>query len=209
MRNKIGIVLLLPLFFGCHVNPPTANGPDTHEPQREYTKTITREASSEFEHQLIAQAEMVYPSRDSILAVAPVLLHSSIPDTAAWFCDIFQGIRIPYAITENAIEYYSHLIDSLAAHPAENRLITADFTYHATIGFHETYTFEGTGPYANESLPPANFDSVYVVHMSLKWDQNCGMGCGMYFSPRRLVIFDDTGMVLRVIYDGPAFIRVV
>lgn len=209
MRTII-IMLFLPfLLIGCHIDSPTADNPANHEPQREYTKTIQREASSAFEYQLINQAEGVYPPRDSLLAAAPDWMHARIPDSTGWFYDIWEGIYLPYAITEHAIAYYSHVIDSLAAHPPDNRLLTAEFVYRATIGFHEVYAFDGSDPSTGETVAsPASYDSVYVLSMSLEWDQYCGGECGMHFIHHRLVIFDQTGTVLRLIFDAPVVIAV-
>ena len=44
--------------------------------------------------------------------------------------------------------------------------------------------------------------------MSLKWEDYCGMECGLWFFHKRIVVFDEFGNLLSVFFDGPIPIAV-
>ena len=195
-------VLLSATLAGC------ASGSGIIEPEvkRSYTKTVVREAASEFEASLIAQAEAVYPPRDTVVARAwdP----AQVAETEYWYHHSFDGVRIPYALTGDAVAYYADLIDTLQADTSEAGERLRSFThasldYKATASFRDVYTFEGEDPLTREPLPSESFERVYVVHMSLEWSQHCGNLCAMWISHERVVVFDEAGTLLRVFLDGP------
>ena len=84
-----------------------------------------------------------------------------------------------------------------------NFFITANFEYRAEIEFKKSYTFEGINLFTQEPLPSVSFVRVYVLNMSLKWENYCGSTCGLWISHRRIVVFDESGNLLNVFYDGP------
>ena len=127
---------------------------------------------------------------------------SSIPDSNLWFFEVFDGILIPFAITSETISYYDDLIDSFSINNGYDFFIKANFKYKAEIEFKESYTFEGKNLFTEELLPSISFERVYVVTMSLEWENYCGPVCGLWISHKRIVVFDEYGNLLNVFYDG-------
>ena len=205
------IFLIIPIilfFISCNSkNIPTE--PDQKEIEREFTKSIERVFTNNFERDLIFNAESIYPNRDSVLVhISSYIPQYSIPDSNLWFYEVFEGVLIPFAVASKAISYYNYLIDSLSANNGYNFFITANYEYRAGIEFKENYTFEGEDPITGEPLPTVSFENVYVVEMSLKWEDYCGMECGLWFFHKRIVVFDEFGNLLSVFFDGPIPIAV-
>ncbi len=173
--------------------------------ERVYTQLIERISTNEFEAGLIEKAEKQYPPRDEVIEVASTWLE--IPNSAYWFYDNFDGVNIPYAITEDAVEYYSDLIDQLNENKEDNFFLTADFTYKAKISFKENYTSPSTNS-QNEMVIREEFSSVYVVELSLKWQQYCGSLCAMWIDKERTAVFSESGELLKIFLDGPIAIPV-
>lgn len=174
----------------------------TAENHGRFTRQVIRHTETALEAELLRTAEAVIPPRDSVLASASAWLHPAILDSQAWFYDRVDGVNIPYAVTTEAIAYYTALIDSLAAHPADNLLVQAKFTYEAEVTFQDTYTFTGTDPCTREPLPVVAFSSVYVANMVLYWDHQTRQSRGLSFQHERRVVLDTTGTVQQVFLDG-------
>ncbi len=206
------ILLIIPIIFliiSCNSKTNIPIEPEEKEIEREFTKKIERISTNNFESNLILSAESIYPNRDSVLAyMSRFIPQSSIPDSNLWFFEEFDGVLIPFAITSDAISYYDDLIDSLSANNGYKFFITANFEYRAEIQFKESYTFEGENPFTGEPLPSVSYEHVYVTTMSLKWENYCGMLCGLWISHKRIVVFDESGNLLNVFYDGPIPIMV-
>ena len=199
-------LLLLPTLFLLAACDAAVNEPEPDETaaERSYTKTVERAAASAFESSLIAQAEAAYPPRDSVLAAALWGGFSQIPEAGYWYYSSFDGVLIPYAITGDAVTYYSELIDSLERETSAF-FTQAELEYKAAVSFEETYeepSPEGVAP------SPKSFERVYVVSMSLKWFQYCGSLCAMWIDQKRVVIFDEAGTLRRVFLDGPTSVLV-
>ncbi len=188
-------LLLVIALAGCD------SGVTEAEVERSYSESIVREAANDFEASLIAQAEAVYPPRDSVIAAAwdP----AQVPETEYWYYAGFDGVRIPYAITGDAVAYYADLIDALEAGERLQFLTEASLDYRVAVSFRTAYTFEGVDPETLEPLPSESFERVYVVEMSLAWYQYCGDLCAMWIDHERVVVFDEAGTLLRVFLDGP------
>jgi hypothetical protein len=193
---KISALLAFALVFtGCD------SGTAPPEDERSYTQSILRQADGALEASLLARAEAVYPPRDSVLAVAwdP----AQVPEMGYWYLGDFDGVRIPYAVTGDAVAYYSELIDAWKASEQPPFFLQASLEYRAAVSFHEAYTFEETDPRTGEPLPSESFERVYVAEMSLEWYQYCGDLCAMWIDHERIVVFDEAGELLRVFLDGP------
>ncbi|MEM1127970.1 MAG: hypothetical protein AAGI71_15080 [Bacteroidota bacterium] len=202
--RPLSFLLLLTVLAGCNAGSTMVE----EEVARSYRTSIVREATSHVEADLIAQAEAVYPPRDSVLAHVPPERHDRIPETGYWYLDSFDGVRIPYALTGDAVTYYSDLIDALEAGEQLPFLTEASLEYRATASFRETYTFDGQDPLTLEALPSVSFERVHVVEMSLAWYQYCGPVCAMWINHSRIVVFDEAGTLLQVFLDGPRPIAV-
>jgi len=188
---------MLFLFAGCD-----SRGGDS-DVERSYTKSIVREADNAFEAALISQAEAAYPPRDSVLAAVDPQWHEAIPETGYWYHSSFDGVRIPFTLTGDAVDYYGEIIDVLEASEEPQFLTRAELEYHASVSFRETYTFDHPDPFPADTLPPLSFERAYVVEMTLRWYQFCGPLCAMWIDHERIVVFDETGTLLRVFLDGP------
>ena len=202
--HKLLILVFLSLIISCDTKKDVpVNVEEEPTPKRKFTKTIERIFANDFEKNLIFNAESIHPICDSVIACAPSHLHEYIRENNCWFFEAFDGVLIPYAITSDGIEYYDSLIDTMTAGNKFKFIINATFEYHAEIEFKETYTFEGNSLFNNEPLPTVSYERVYVVSMTLKWDQYCGPLCALWISHQRVVVFDEFGNPLNVFYDGP------
>jgi hypothetical protein len=199
MKHLIILFSIL-LLAGCNSEVNNLDE-ELQPPKREFTKNIERVFSNEFEQNLISSAESFYPPRDSVLNAAESWFRDLIPDTNYWFYDSFDGIRIPYAITIDAINYYSDFIDTLNA-GLKSIIYKAVFKYKAEITYYTSYTFEGVDPLTEIPLPIISFEDVYVVEMNLSWDHYCGMECGLYIKHKRIVVLNSQGELLQIFYDG-------
>lgn len=199
---KLFISVFFVLIFVLSCSDKVTN-PDNEivQSQNEYTKQIERIYSNDFEKNLITIAESIYPPRDSVLSVTPPELLPFIPDSNYWFYQTFDGVVIPYAITSEAIIYYSEIIDTLKSR--QNSFIyKAVFSYSAKVTFNNIYIFEGIDPMTGLPLQSETFNDVYVISMDLSWDHYCGPECGLYIDHKRIVVFDNQGNLIKIFYDG-------
>ena len=180
--------------------------------------TIRRVAHSPQERDLIAAAERLYPSRDTLLAAAPVprmrerillvdslmatdslagtprggsgyLQRSPGDRTERWWWDIFDGTWSPYAVTGAAVDYYLARIRDVAA--GRGWFLPSNAASERG-SFEYTATVERTG----------TGGAAYIVHLAISWEYECGMLCGIQFAHVRTVWFDAEGKVLRISGDG-------
>lgn len=178
---------------------------DNDESERSYTKSVERIFTNDFEENLIYKAEKHYPPRDSVLKVAKSFME--IPESKYWYYNSFDGINIPYTITEDAVNYYSGLIDEFNKNKKINMFLTADFQYVAEVTFEKNFTspaFNSIG----ENIEFQEFSSVYVVALQLKWEDYCGNLCAMWINKKRIVVFNETGELLAVFLDGEEAVAV-
>jgi hypothetical protein len=189
------------LFLGCS-NSPHIYSQNDREYKREFSQSITRVFSNEFEEQLLKKAESIYPPRDSVLAIGKIIKIDSIPETGYWFYRTIDGIKIPYAITTEAVNYYSNKIEELY-NDSTSSIYNAKFTYKAEIKFYETFKID-VDRISSAIKQPYNANNVYVVEMSMEWHHSCGNLCGLAIWLKRVVVFDSKGMLLKVFYDRSA-----
>lgn len=163
-----------------------------------YGVEIVRDYENHQQAKLISLAERTQPSHDAVAAKTASEGGSS-PATAAgenlWWYTTFDGIRIPYAVTSDALSYYTAVIDSFMAgdFSATNGLTMkkAFLKYEAHVQEQAEY------PLGGDTLT-----GVSVVHMTLSWSQYCGPECAMAFFKERTVIFDQHGDIIAVLDDG-------
>ncbi len=181
MRNeslKYLLFFLLAAFSlgGCGIfeSEPLEEEPE-EEIERIYNKTIEQNYSNEFERALIDSAEAVYPPRDSLLALIPPERWNLVPETRYWYFSSFDGVLTPYVLTEDAIIYYSSLVDSLKS-GLHQQIVKAEFEYRVKISFSESYEFrwpQWPEILTEESIPVLPADTlfnIYVVEMAMMWD---------------------------------------
>jgi hypothetical protein len=181
-RLFAGSVLLI---ISCLQEPRTP-GP--------YVVNVERHFQNAQEEGLIGLAEAACPSIDALAGECAVF---DGPDhDCHWWCDSFDGVLVPYAITAEAIQYYTELVHTFEAAAAEDPqnafMLSASLSYSATIGFHETVEIEGT-----------TFTRVYKVDMTMDWSDYCGPLCAMFFDKTRTVLLTESGEVVGIWGDGP------
>lgn len=200
--SAIASVLFVSLFMGCSI--ADVEPEPEQEIVRSYTKSVVREAENELEESLIARAEAIYPARDSVLAAT---FHPErIPDSGFWYFAGFDRVLLPYAITVDAVAYYSNLIDALSkGEAADNvqKLVRADLEYRAVVAFSEAYDLLG-----RDAKVQASFERVNVVELSLKWSEVLGIDHAMTFWQHRVIVFDEAGALVGVFMDGRPVIAV-
>lgn len=215
-----GIILFIAfLLSGCGL---FENEQAEEETDRSYTKSIERNYSNEFERTLIDSAEVAYPPRDSVVAVLDRAYPNRnydelLPETEYWHYDSFDGILLPYSITIDAIDYYSHLIDSMKAGVTHQFINKANFKYKTSISFEDEYSFERPEEwpelvwqaflefgqeFGQNPLPSQSFENIYVVKMYMEWGNYCSEVCGMNFTQVRIVLFNEKGDLIGIYLDG-------
>jgi len=200
MKLKRQIIFLLTTLVFFAVSRMEDNG-GTDE-KREYKKTIERNFSTHFEEELIDKAESYYPPREDVInAISKETVE--IPNTLYWYYDDFDGVKIPYCITVDAVDFYSNLINDLNKNKTANFFITAKFEYKAEVSYHELY-YSPSKNSKNEDVTQERFESVYVVRLQMKWEDNCGSLCGLSIYKERIVVFNKAGELLKVFLDGVA-----
>ena len=153
--------------------------------------SIERKFANEKEEKLLQIAEAVYPLEHKVKQNARADLKNG--GKRQWWCSSFDGVLIPYAITNSAVAYYLDLSDGFRTgkpkivHPLM-RFTT--FGYTAEIARHETYT-----------AGASTFRNVYVVSLGMAWSQYCNALCGMFFVASRTVVLNEEGKVLLVQND--------
>ena len=169
--------------------------------------TIRREAKDEKQSAMIAAAEAVQPSKEALRKAAEVRDRNDslglsrmkeVPLPAGdkvWWYEEQLGIRIPFAITADAVAYYSDLVVAYGKQ-ALNRYMqpSSRLDYHAGVKFHKEF-----------KLDDQTFNDVHVVTLKLVFSQNfvATQTEGMHFEKERVVILDSEGKVLHISGDGP------
>jgi hypothetical protein len=189
LKFSVGLIIII-VAISCNI--------ETEEPviEKIYTKSVERISINDFEKNPIEKAESIYPERIEVMAAA-VFSNIDIPETGYWYYNSFDGIQIPYAITIDAINYYTELIDDINSGKINTFFLKATFIYQAKVEFHDNYSIKINGKDdANE------YKNVYVVDMNLTWEHSCGSLCGLWINKKRTVVFDQSGELQKVYYDG-------
>ena len=164
---------------------------------RAFVATVHRGFRNSEEEHLIRIAEETYPQAEAVLSIA-----GSRPGREAlskekrlWWYDKFDGVRLPYAVTMDAVRYYLRLTQALGRGDSTQtngiRMKRGEFSYHANISARpSTYSRDGRV-----------FRDVYVVDMGLSWSNYCGPLCACGFHLDRTVVLRRDGTVLCVFGD--------
>jgi len=152
---------------------------------------IQRNFDSPQEESLIRAAEAVYPPREDVVALAVTDAYgvspSELPEDHAWWYGMWGGVRMPYAITAEAIAYFADRVRKAPLWPMTSMMYTADIEYN------EAYELDGE-----------QFRGVYVVTMHLTYGYYCGPLCAAGISKGRTVVLTPEGAWLYVSGDGRA-----
>lgn len=215
MPGRLVSIILASLAAGCGGAPapaaPAAPTPvvepsgkcgfaiaDRSHDDGEFVIEIARSFEDERQACLILEAEAAWPERQEILDLigdGQKQAWAGVTDEPLWWFRTFDGVRIPYAITEACLPYYLGLIEAFMAGDFSQAggiaMKKAKLEYSASVEHHETFTHE-----------KRTFQDVDVVSLSLHWFQFCGGECAMGFGKERIVVFGPDGGVLAVFGDG-------
>jgi hypothetical protein len=161
--------------------------------------SITRQAASDRERELIAIAESLIPPRDSIEAAASKLTGSGWVNAFAeaklrpgprWWWRKWDLVWLPYALTGQAISEYITNVRTLSTssnpfarhNPGVDHRASLEYTAHV------------------RALP--NTEG-HRVDLAVRYRFFCGPLCALSFSHARVVILDAKGVVVRVEGDQP------
>jgi hypothetical protein len=162
---------------------------------------IRRDTTDKQKAAMIAAAEAAQPSEKTLREAAeardpnqPKEAKAPVGDKVWWYKEQL-GIRIPCAITADAVTYYSDLVGKygkqvLKRHAEPN----SRFEYQAGVKFHQEF-----------KLGDKTFAGVNVVTLKLTFAQNfVATGTeGIHFEKERIVVLDAAGKVLHISGDGP------
>lgn len=151
-----------------------------------YEIKTNRTIRNETELRIIKAAELCYPPREDVVkawerAAAP-------SDDKLWWWGTFDDVRLPYAITSDAIDYYQTLIKSYEDKSNKGFFYpVAHFGYDAKADFHTSVHVQGK-----------LYSDVYVVKMNLRFSAWAGPEAAVRFAKERTVVMDREGKVLKV-----------
>lgn len=152
---------------------------------------IKREAADEKQAALIATAEGAQPAMEELLKAA----EEGLPKAEKmWWHKVALGIRIPFAITGDAVTYYSDLVTGYGKQKLSRYLQpSSSLKYEAGVKFHKSFEIGGK-----------TFEEVHVVSLNLTFSQNFAATSteGMQFEKKRVVVIDAAGKVIHIAGDS-------
>lgn len=160
---------------------------------QKHTVVVTREAANDDSRRLIAAAEAAQPPRTGVQKAAG---DAKLPEKGPlWWYKEELGLRIPYALTGEAVTYFTSLVKKYGRESFTRYTEPSSrLEYSATVATHDSFSHE-----------QSSFANVRVVTLKLKFSQNfCATGTeGLAFEKERSVVFDADGKILLIIGDGP------
>jgi hypothetical protein len=153
--------------------------------------------ASPSQHTIVVKRNATELPQQRLIAAAEALA----PRTGPWWDQELRGVRIPVALTAEAVAYYTALVTQ---HQAETWVRHArpasSFLYEATATHHDTFSTDGR-----------DFTNVTVVSMRMKFHQRftATPSEGFGFEKRRLVLFDHEAKIVHVAGDGPITVPVL
>lgn len=157
-----------------------------------HTITIDRAAKDPKESALIAAAEAAVPDA---AALKKAIGDGPAPEDASqWWCGETLGIRIPFALTGDAVRYYSALVEGYRKQELERYSEpSSSVGYHATVERHAEFELDGKA-----------YKDVQVVTLKLAFSQHFAATVteGMDFQKQRTAVFDASGKLLALSGDG-------
>ncbi len=161
--------------------------------------TVRREAADPKQAAMIAAAEAAPVSKAVLRQAAGA---DAVPaGERVWWYKEELGIRIPCAITADAVAYYSELVRTYGKQALKRYVQpSSSLDYHATVAFHKEFKQERE-----------TYKDVHVVTLKLSFAQNFVATTteGMSFEKERVVILDAGGKVLKITGDGPTEVPIL
>ncbi len=173
---------------------------------------IRRDATDKQQAAMIATAEAAQPSQEMLRQTAearddrndPLVLlpkaKAPFVDKVWWYKEQL-GIRIPCAITADAVTYYSDFVGKNGKQVLKRYIEPSSrLDYQAGVKFHQEF-----------KLGDKTFAGVNVVTLKLTFAQNfVATGtAGMHFEKERIVVLDAAGKVLHISGDGPTEVPIL
>ncbi|MDH5559334.1 MAG: hypothetical protein OEY59_00600 [Deltaproteobacteria bacterium] len=179
-----------------------------NEKGKNYSIKFDRITNNKEESYFLSLAEAIFPMKNKILAE---IRGSSVPKQKLdnwyferlWWFDIYQGGFIPYAITGDAVNFYTqryiNFKKNLKETPSDllwkkGNKDKVEFTYEAQVIIPQKRT-DANLREVSESYP------IRVI-MSLKWYEFCGQPCGWGFEKKREILFSSKTEVIEIKGDG-------
>ncbi|HEY2923718.1 MAG TPA: hypothetical protein VGJ98_01990 [Candidatus Eisenbacteria bacterium] len=167
------------------------------EADGDFTLSVHRRYEDPLGARLLGIAEATYPPRDRLVEIAIQRGFEIGPDSSRvplWWVDGLGAMRVPYAVTAGALEFYAKLTERFRSHNFRgafaHNLFWTDLEYKASIAPGDQY-FLGAG----------SLTKVYVAEMSLSWGYDDGTFVPVAVA-RRIVVLASDGTVLSVEGDG-------
>lgn len=163
-----------------------------------FVATVHREFRDPAEERLLRIAEETYPPPKAIASIANDRIYrkSLLREKWLWWYGDFDGVRLPYAVTTDAVRYYLGLTQALGRGESSKahviRMKRSRFSYSARVSAGPTKTFSREGQV---------FENVYIVEMRLEWSNYCGSLCACDFHLERTVVLRADGTVVCVFGD--------
>ncbi len=154
-------------------------------PDRHQIK-IERTAANDTGRKMIATAEAAYPEDKKKEKV--------------WWQGEQLGLKLPFAITKDAVDYYKARVASFGKKEWERYIEpSSKLNYEAAVSWNETFK---TGD--------KTYEKVFVVLLKLHFSANFTLGTteSLMFEKERKVILDRNGKVLAIEGDGPTVVPV-
>lgn len=154
--------------------------------------SIQREAKDPKQSALIAAAESAVPDA---AALKKAIGDGPAPEGAAqWWYAESLGIRIPFAVTGEAVAYYKALVEGYRKQELERYSEpSSSLDYRAEVTRHAEFKLDGK-----------TYGNVDVVTLTLVFSEHFAATVteGMDFRKQRTVVFDADGKLLAVSGDG-------
>jgi carboxypeptidase family protein len=164
---------------------------------RAFVANVRRDFRNPAEERLLRIAEETYPPAQAVASIAS--LRSTPTDLAReerlWWFDEFDGVRLPYAVTMDAVRYYLGLTQALGRGDSTQthgiRMKRCKFSYSAQVSAGPTHYTRGG----------RRFEDVYVIEMKLSWSNYCGPLCACWVDLDRTVLIRADGTVVWIFGD--------
>lgn len=160
---------------------------------------ILREATDKQQSAMVAAAEAAQPSKEALRQAAG---DAPVPagDKVWWYKEEL-GIRIPCAVSADAVAYYSDLVGKYGKQDLKRYAEpSSQLDYHASVKVHKEF-----------KLDDKTFKDVHVVTLKLTFSQHFAATTteGMRFQKQRVVVLDAAGKVLHLSGDGPTEVPIM
>lgn len=117
------------------------------------------------------------------------------PGTNSWSTGAKLGIKLPYALTKDALTHYTGLVEAYQKRSWKSVIEpSSSAKFSAAVSFHNEFKMDGR-----------SFREVDVVQLKLTFQANFTVEAtqGLHFNKTRTVVLDREGRVIAIFGDGP------